>query len=225
MSTIKKMILVLMALGAVLLLAAGAFAAPPMPTAPHPANSYAGLTRHVEKGGKGVLYLGVPHDGWSAGIWAKVDSLPGIPPGIYDCWLAENGENVMQVRVGTGPAPAAARAPAPGGVVDALDEVNAKRATRGLPPYVRDPGLTQAAMGAAKFRADRLIFGHIMNGRGYCDDMNFLPAGSTAASAGCAAYPASYGWMSCDIWERNRFGGAAWAVGRDGKRYMHLFIR
>lgn len=105
---------------------------------------------------------------------------------------------------------------------DALDEVNAKRATRGIRPYVRDEGLTVAARAAAKYRADRLMFGHVMQGAG---DFQFLPPGVTAASAGCAAYPASYGWLSCDIWESNKYAGAAWAPGRDGKRYMHIFVR
>lgn len=105
---------------------------------------------------------------------------------------------------------------------DALDEVNAKRATRGMRPYVRDEGLTIAARAAAKYRADRLMFGHVMQGAG---DFQFLPPGTNAASAGCAAYPASYGWLSCDIWESNKYAGAAWAPGRDGKRYMHIFVR
>lgn len=105
----------------------------------------------------------------------------------------------------------------------ALAEVNAKRATRGLPPYIYDAGLNQAAEAAAKFRAERLMFGHVMDtGLG---DMRFLPPGVKAATAGCAAYPDRYGWMSCCIWERHRYAGAAWVRGKDGKRYMHLFVR
>lgn len=105
---------------------------------------------------------------------------------------------------------------------DALDEVNAKRATRGIPPFKRDEGLTKAAYATAKHRAERLLFGHVPEGMG---DFQFLPKGSTAASAGCAAYEDSYGWMSCCMWDLHTYGGAAWVRGRDGKRYMHLFVR
>lgn len=106
---------------------------------------------------------------------------------------------------------------------DALGEVNAKRATRGLRPYIRDEGLTQAARAAARYRADRLMFGHVADTN--LGDFRFLPPGVKAASAGCAAYPAHMGWLSCDIWEANTYAGAAWALGRDGKRYMHIFVR
>jgi uncharacterized protein YkwD len=97
--------------------------------------------------------------------------------------------------------------------------VNAQRAARGLRPYVRDDGLTQAAMSCAAFRAERGMFGHTSN------DFAFLPAGSTAASAGCAAYPASQGWMSCCVHENYTYAGAAYVTGRDGRRYMQLFVR
>jgi hypothetical protein len=102
---------------------------------------------------------------------------------------------------------------------DGLDEVNAKRAARGLRPFVRDDGLFHAARACASFRAERRLFGHTSN------DFAFVPAGSSAASAGCAAYPASYGWMSCCVYENYTYAGAAWVTGADGQRYMHLFVR
>lgn len=104
-------------------------------------------------------------------------------------------------------------------VGDGLDEVNAKRATRGLRPFIRDESLTQAARACAGFRAERGLFGHTSN------DFAFLPAGAQASSAGCAAYPESYGWMSCCTYENYTYAGAAWVTGRDGRRYMHLFVR
>jgi hypothetical protein len=102
---------------------------------------------------------------------------------------------------------------------DALDEVNALRASRGLRPFVRDEGLTQAAQSCAAFRAEHFLFGHTSN------DFSFVPAGTYASSAGCAAYPPSFGWMSCCVNDGYTYGGAAWVMGRDGKRYMHLFVR
>ena len=102
---------------------------------------------------------------------------------------------------------------------DGLDEVNAKRAARGLRPFVRDDSLTQAARACAGFRAERGLFGHTSN------DFSFVPSGGAASSAGCAAYPASYGWMSCCVYDNYTYGGAAWVTGSDGRRYMHLFVR
>ena len=102
---------------------------------------------------------------------------------------------------------------------DALDEVNAARVARGLRPFVRDESLSQAAAACAEFRASYLMFGHTSN------DFAFLPAGASASSAGCAAYDASLGWLACCTYEDYTYAGAAYAVGRDGKRYMHLFVR
>jgi hypothetical protein len=105
---------------------------------------------------------------------------------------------------------------------DALAEVNAKRAARGLRPYLHDPLLTQAARACAAFRAQHRLFGHVMTGRG---DFGFLPPGARCAATGCAAYPASYGWMSCCVNDSYTYAGAAWVMGVDGKRYMSLFCR
>jgi hypothetical protein len=115
--------------------------------------------------------------------------------------------------------PATDSATTSAGTGDGLDEVNAQRAARGLRPLVRDDGLTQAAKACAAFRAERGMFGHTSN------DFAFLPPGSTAASAGCAAYPASQGWMSCCVYENYTYAGAAYVTGRDGRRYMQLFVR
>ena len=102
---------------------------------------------------------------------------------------------------------------------DALDEVNAARAARGLRPFLRDPGLTAGAINVADFRAARRIAGHTQN------DFAGLPEGARADSAGCAAWPPSLGWGSC-CWTENWVeAGAAWAMGSDGLRYMHIFVR
>ena len=102
---------------------------------------------------------------------------------------------------------------------DALDEVNAVRASRGLRPFIRDAGLTAAALGAARHRAASLCQGHTAN------DFAFLPPGSHASAAGCAAWEPSWGWGACCTFDGHAFAGAAWAWGRDGRRYMHLYVR
>lgn len=106
-----------------------------------------------------------------------------------------------------------------GEYVEALAEVNAKRAARGLRPLIPDPLLTEGAGRVAAFRAARGIDGHSPN------DFSFLPPGANASSAGCAAWPAHMGWGSCCIYDNATYGGAAWVMGRDGRRFMHLFLR
>jgi len=101
----------------------------------------------------------------------------------------------------------------------ALAEVNAARAKRGLPAFLPDPALTVAADKAAAFRAARLIQGHSAN------DFQFVPQGSRASAAGCAAWGPRDGFGSCCMYERWKYCGAAWATGRDGRRYMHVFVR
>jgi hypothetical protein len=135
--------------------------------------------------------------------------------------VVASAEHVSASAAVVSPAAATAASPAPASVADGdgLDEVNAQRAARGLRPYIRDDGLTQAARACAQFRAAHGLFGHTAN------DFAFLPAGAFASAAGCAAYPASYGWMSCCVYEGHTYAGAAYVTGRDGKRYMHLFVR
>ncbi len=102
--------------------------------------------------------------------------------------------------------------------VEALDLVNAKRAERGLPAYQRDAGLTEAAAKCAAYRADHLMAGHTGN------DFAFLPAGSTADAAGCAAWASDFG--ACAMFETQyRTAGAAFVVGKNGLRFCQLFVR
>ena len=106
------------------------------------------------------------------------------------------------------------------GAVDALDMLNAKRARMGLQPYLRDDGLTIGALNAAAFRASHLMFGHTSS------DFSFLPPGSHASSAGCAGNGPQWGFMACnDTSRRFTYAGAAYAMGRDGRMYCHLFVR
>src|SRR6266566_4553147 len=90
---------------------------------------------------------------------------------------------------------------------NALSEVNATRAARGLRPYVEDSSLTAAATAAAEFRAARRIAGHTSN------DFGFVPAGAWARAAGCAAWEPSWGWGACCTYESWTYAGAAYSVG------------
>jgi hypothetical protein len=102
---------------------------------------------------------------------------------------------------------------------DALAEVNAAREARGLRPFAPDPDLNLAARGAAQYRARYLMAGHTDN------DFRFLPEGATASAAGCAAWEPSLGWGACCTYDGYTYAGAAWSLGSDGRRYMHLFVR
>lgn len=103
--------------------------------------------------------------------------------------------------------------------VDALAEVNAARAARGLPPFLHDPALTSAAQVCASIRAAHRIAGHTAN------DFAALPPGVSAAAAGCGALDSSWGWATCCTYDRYTYAGAAVVVGADGRRFMHLFVR
>jgi hypothetical protein len=109
-------------------------------------------------------------------------------------------------------------APTNNGLPDALDEVNANRARRGLRPFIRDDALTSAAQGAAEYRASHGIVGHTRN------DFGFVPSGSSARAAGCGAWPVGSGWGTCCTYENWTYAGASYSI-RGNTRYMHLFVR
>ena len=111
-------------------------------------------------------------------------------------------------------------APTETGSNDALAEVNAYRAKRGLPPFQHDPQLTKAVLAAATKRAARGIHGHLPE-----SDFSCLPIGATADAAGCGALEDSWGWGTCCMDDNYSHAGAAWVRGADGLRYMHLFVR
>ena len=100
-----------------------------------------------------------------------------------------------------------------------LDEVNAARAARGLPPFLLDENLARGAHACAIYRAQNRMDGHTPN------DFSFLPPGTSARAGGCAAWPVGMGWGSCCTYDNYRFAGAGFCIGADGRRYMHLFVR
>jgi hypothetical protein len=100
---------------------------------------------------------------------------------------------------------------------DALDVVNKQRAARGLRAFQRDEGLSIAAEKCAQYRAKRLIEGHTSN------DFAFVPKGTRATTAGCAAWAEGFG--ACALYDNYRYAGAAWVRGRDGRNYCHVFYR
>jgi hypothetical protein len=107
----------------------------------------------------------------------------------------------------------------PVGSRDALDEVNELRAQQGLRPFVRDDGLTLAAARCASARAANGISGHTQN------DFAYLPSGSSASAAGCAAWPQEMGFGACCVFESWTYAGAASVRGADGLMYHQVFVR
>lgn len=134
---------------------------------------------------------------WPGGVW------PGDGK-----WYAENTFQFYK--------PWETKAPARN---SALDEVNNLRARMGLRPFIFDGLLTQAAEACSQFRAQRGIQGHTTN------DFTFLPPGGRCTATGCAAWEPRLGWGSCCVEGNYTYAGAGWTMGRDGKRYMHLFVR
>jgi len=108
-----------------------------------------------------------------------------------------------------------------GAAVDALDLLNSQRSARGLPPFIRDEGLSQAAAKCAAHRAANRISGHC----GGSGDFAFLPDGSRAEAAGCACWPNDGTFGACCAYERWARAGAATCIGADGRAYHHLFVR
>lgn len=178
-----------------------------------------------------VIFVGQPGRSIPGAVVTRDDS-HGKKPGIYvyadsakaglrfdtltDAELRGIGKDVSRSASPFGQSSADAEF---GVSVEALDEVNAARAARGLRPFVRDDGLTAAAKSAARFRAARRLAGHTPN------DFAHLPPGANANAAGCAAWPPELGWGSCCCYENWTYAGAAWALGSDGQRYMHLYVR
>jgi hypothetical protein len=96
---------------------------------------------------------------------------------------------------------------------DALAEVNALRAARGLPPFIKDDHLTSAARTAAQHRACNLCSGHTSN------DFACLPAGCSASAAGCAAWHPSEGWGSCCTYDSYTYNNPRMFTDRWGARW------
>ena len=106
----------------------------------------------------------------------------------------------------------------PNTAVDAMADVNARRAAAGLKPFILDPELMEAAKNAASCRASILCTGHLQN------DYAAGGPGYPASVSGCGVM--QYGmFLSCGSEDRKTYAGAAKALGKDGRWYCHLFVR
>lgn len=145
-----------------------------------------------------------------ADVW-KVRKQPAV-------WVVSNSSESPNSSPTAQPAPVV-KPSLTTGSDDALDEVNAYRVKKGLPPFQHDPQLTQAAKLAAETRAKYLWAGHLQS------DFACLPSGASADAAGCGALEDSWGWATCCQDDNYSHAGAAWVRGSDGRRFMHLFVR
>lgn len=164
-----------------------------------------------------IVFLDCEQRGIAGALVCRTQKLPGyagpaivvsVPGGDWMLWRCTLPATATDAEIMS-----AIRGP------DALAEVNAARASRGLRPFLRDDGLMAAAESAARWRAARRVSGHTSN------DFGHVPAGSHADAAGCAAWEPSMGWGSCCAYEDWAYAGAGIAIGADGLRYMHLFVR
>jgi len=179
-----------------------------------------GAAQAIRDGRPLVTFLGCPDRAVDGAVVARSETLPGYEgPAVIVAvpgsdWLTHRA--TLPANASVAQIAAAIRGQA---ASEVLAEVNATRALRGLPPFIEDAGLTAAAVSAAEFRAARLIAGHTAN------DFAHLPANCSADAAGCAAWEPGLGWGACCTYERWTYAGAAIALGSDGRRYMHLFVR
>lgn len=181
--------------------------------------SYAVSSRTVQRGAGCVGTYSLPTPSASSGCYGSSRSLvyPPAPltvptPKVAVPPLPKEIKPEVKKPIEPEPQPQAAAVP------DALDEVNYKRALRGLRPFLRDPLLTVAARNTAVYRARYRMFGHTSN------DFAFLPPGASADAAGCAAYTSDYGFLACCVYDDYQYAGAWSEMGPDGRVYHHLFV-
>ncbi len=106
---------------------------------------------------------------------------------------------------------------------DALDEVNASRATWGRPPLIRVEAYDRAAQKIAEWQAYYQISLQTgYTGHEHPRTPDYQPPGTTTGT-GVAS---SYGWASCLMECRGQYpAGAGVAIGADGRRYMALVVQ
>ena len=178
--------------------------------------------------------ISTPNDGWwvanvgGAPGWNYVSDVEAMPEKRFSSNIAVRGPDNREWAVLKAPsrteileavAKAKKEAGRYPGATEALDEVNAKRATMGLRPFIRDDKLTEGAAKICVYLAAKLSANHTSN------DFAFLPPGSSASAGGLGAGTPDWGWISCCYRENWKYAGAAWAWGRDGKRYNYIFVR
>lgn len=129
-------------------------------------------------------------------------------------WQATTGQELIEHAVKAGP--------------EAMDILNAQRARKGLPPYIKDDGLTETARRRVEFNKRRGNWGHYLrNGSPRFRDLDGKMVGYGGADGEGCGYSQSRNRVSaCYTLEREvKTAGVAGVQADNGAWYWVILVR